>query len=459
MAGRYVKLKKDWLLRGWTGTPMTVCNWATGDIRQLNKKGFYAAGACDGETDFNSLAFLPEHLAIIDVLISEGIAEECRKGDSIDPAQRYRKANNPCLAGIHWCVTGLCNLRCLHCYMESPSGRYGELPLADTKRLIEQFEQANVLQVSLTGGEPFIRNDILDIIALLAGKKIWIGQIFSNGLLITQEHLQVIKGLGFSPGFQISFDGPDSHDHMRGVKGTGPGVLEGIRSVLSAGFKVTVATSVDRMNTGRLADTYELMKDLHVQAWRIARPQESGNWTEAATALTLHEESEAYKPILNRWLKDGRPFYIQLGGFYRGGPAPEGEISGRDQLRQQINYTPENYDCGSCREQPNLLPDGTLVPCPGYVDSILQDQMPNLFCEGLSSVWTKSLLREIADIKKKDILARNPECSGCSQFKHCGCGCRALALNRTGNLMARDPVVCELWKEGYKKQFEELAST
>ncbi|MFZ5642575.1 MAG: radical SAM protein [Bacillota bacterium] len=459
MPGRYAKLKKDWLLRGWTDKPMTVSNWANGDIRQLNNKGFYTAESCDGETDFNSLAFLPDHHALLDVLIKEGIVEECREGDSIEPIQRYRKANNPCLTGIHWCVTGLCNLKCLHCYMESPSGRYGELPFDDLAQLIEQFEQANVLRVSLTGGEPFMRKDILDIITLLARKKIWLGQIYSNGLLITRDHLEGIKRIGFSPSFQISFDGIGAHDHMRGTRGIEPGVIDGILRVLSAGFQVVVATSIDRMNINRLVETYELMKSLGVQAWRIVRPQESGNWAGTATALSLNEEAEGFMPLLDRWLKDGKPLYIQMGGLYRGGQAQKEKMSGLDprQFQDTFYFTSESYDCGSCREQPNLLPDGTLVPCPGYVDSIIQEQMPNLFREDLSMVWTNSLLREIGDIKKKDLLAKNPECAACELFKKCGCGCRALALRETGNLMAKDPVTCELWKMGYKKRFEDLA--
>jgi hypothetical protein len=42
-------------------------------------------------------------------------------------------------------------------------------------------------------------------------------------------------------------------------------------------------------------------------------------------------------------------------------------------------------------------------------------------------------------------------------FKECGVGCRASALTQTGDLMAKDPISCELWKNGYKKRFEELA--
>jgi radical SAM protein with 4Fe4S-binding SPASM domain len=471
------------MLRGWSNMPRRLVNWLDSDQRELKTMGFYVAESCDGQTNFESFAFLPRHQGMLELLIAEGIAEECQEGDSIEPWQRYRKADNPYLAGIHWCVTGRCNFNCRHCYMEAPAGRYGELPFAAMAGLVEQFERANVIEVSLTGGEPFLRRDLLDIIQLLAQKKIRLNQIFSNGLLITDQHLEDIRRIGSRPAFQISFDGVGAHDQMRGTTGTEQGVIDAIRRLRSAGFPVVVATCIDRLNLGSLADTYELMKGLDVQAWRTAAPQATGNWRGTTTASPLDEQAETCAPLLERWIKDGEPFAIQLGSFYRGGRARKPETdpagqpdnqkpgAGRAGLRSRERvtglkrsadmpdrptYTPEGYDCGACREQPNLLPDGTLVPCPGYVDSILQNRMPNLLRDDLSEVWTRSFLREIADLRKKDLLAKNPECAACELFKECGVGCRASALTETGNLMAKDPIACELCRKGYKKRFRDL---
>ena len=198
---RFAKLKNGWMLRGWNDLPMALVQWSTGDQRELKTRSFYVAKACDGCTDFESLPFLPEHHAVLDELIRKDIAQACQEGDSIEAWQRYRKADNPRLSGIHWCVTGRCNLKCRHCYMESPAGRYGALRFEDMARIIEQFERANVVEVVLSGGEPFMRKDLLDILGLLAKKKVRLGEIYSNGLLITDEHLKGIRMLGFSPVF------------------------------------------------------------------------------------------------------------------------------------------------------------------------------------------------------------------------------------------------------------------
>lgn len=454
MSGRFAKLKKDWMLRGWSDMPLALINWTNGDQRVMKKRAFYVTEACDGKTNFDSLAFLPIHHALLDKLIAEGIAELCEEGDSIDPCQQYRKAENPRLSGLHWSVTGLCNLNCRHCYMEGPSGRYGELSFEDMLRVIEQFAQANVHEVSLTGGEPFLRTDLLDIIAILAEKRIWVSEIYTNGLLVAEEILEGIKMLGFSPSFQISFDGCGMHEYMRGRKGIEQGVIEGIRKVQAAGFRVVIATSIDRLNKDRMGDTYDLLKGLNIQSWRIAPPHETGNWRGTTTQVSFEEEAEVYASLLKRWLADGKPFSIQLGAFFG--------YDGKDVLElketPQVRHTPESYDCGACRERPYLLPDGVLLPCPGYTDTVLQERMPNILRDGLAKAWSESLLRSIVGIKKKDLLARNAECCRCDLFEECGMGCRASAVVKTGDLMAKDPLTCEMVKKGYIKRFQELAS-
>jgi radical SAM protein with 4Fe4S-binding SPASM domain len=443
--------------------PTVAVNWTTGEQRKLNGTAFYVAEHCNGETNFGSLAFLPEHQGVLQKLIDEGIAEECRQGDSIEGWQRYRKAANPRFSGIHWCITGHCNLNCRHCYMEAPEARYGQLRFEDMARLIDQFEQANVLEVVISGGEPFVRKDLLDIFQLLARKKIRVSEIYSNGLPISDAHLARIKEMGFSPMFQISFDGVGCHDQMRGKAGIEQGVIDAIGRLRRAGFSVAVATSVDEVNIARLPDTYELLKRLDIQAWIVSAPVESGDWKGTKTAVSLDALAAAYEPLLIRWIEDNRPFAIFLGPIFRGrqGGSESGAVEADPALGVEIQthskFTADSYDCGACREQPNLLPDGRLFPCPGYVDSLLQDQMPNLFQHELSSLWRQSLVRQLADMKKRDLLAANPGCAVCDNFEECGMGCRAVALRLTGQLMARDPAHCELWRKGYKRRFRELA--
>ena len=451
MSKRFVKLKKNWMLRGWIDELFTVVNCKNGSIKSLTKKQFYVAKSCNGIINFNSFAFLPIHLAILEKFIDEGMVEECSKDEPFELYQEYRYTNSPFVKSIEWSISGKCNLNCLHCFMESPSGKYGELSFQDISKIIEQFEQANVVSVSLTGGEPFIRKDILDIITLLTKKKIYINYILTNGLLVTNKHLETIRELDIRTAFQISFDGVGSHDYMRGTDGIEEDVINSIRQIRNAGFYVAISTSIDKKNVSHLNDTYELMKDLDIHNWRISSPEESGNWKTATTALSLEEEDILLRPILNRWIQDDKPFGLQLGAFYRSSESP-------DEIKSKTKYTLDSFDCTTCRNQSFLLPNGTLLPCGGYVDTTIEAKMPSLLKENLSDIWTKSYLQEIVNIKKRDVFAMNEECRSCDLFQDCGMGCRASALTATNDLMAKDPLSCMIWKSGYKKKYEEIVN-
>ncbi|MEJ2488407.1 MAG: radical SAM protein, partial [Sulfurovaceae bacterium] len=260
MSSYYAKLHKDWVLRGWLDMPMVAVNYKNGQTKILDKKQFYVLQSCDGKTNFKSLAFLPIHLEILKQLIRFNIVYKCKKEEEIEPLQHYRYSNTPFIKTVQWCVTGKCNLKCIHCFMESPSGKYGELSLKDMKKLIDQFEEANVINVILTGGEPFLRQDIIDIIIFLKEKRIRVEHIFTNGLLVTDKHLKSLKELEVNPCFQISFDGVGSHDYMRGTKGIENKVIKSISQIQKAGFHVIVSTSIDQKSIDCLDLTYELMK-------------------------------------------------------------------------------------------------------------------------------------------------------------------------------------------------------
>lgn len=442
---RYARLKKEWMLRGWTDESRAIVNWTNGDCRRLSEELFLTAKACDGQTDFDNIAGVLQQNLRLGKLIRAGMAEECSPGEGIQPHQSFRKADNPYILSVHWSLTGRCNLKCRHCYMESPDARYGELPLTDILCIIDELDAANVHQVELTGGEPFIRCDLLEILAALAKKRIGVARIYSNGTLISDEALEDIKKLGLSPAVQISFDGCGTHDIMRGIEGTEPSTIEAIRRLRRHGFPVVVGTSIDRTNIGALAATYALMKELDIQLWRVAPPQRIGNWRQTTTGLTVEEIIPACAPIAARWSEDGEPFALQIPGYRRG-----------EEDTDPIRYSPESYDCMSCRLTCSLLPDGTVMPCPTYTDTAIYEEMPNLLRETFAGIWSASALRTIIDIRKSEVLANNSECGACAKFEHCGGGCRAMAMAATGDLLSVDPQACELNKNDFLQRFNEL---
>lgn len=370
---------------------------------------------------------------------------------------RTTEAEPPSLSEVHWAITGRCNLACRHCFMEAPAARYGEVSHERALRLIEQFERAGVRAVSLTGGEPLLRDDFFEILEELAARNIRVPEIVTNGVLLTDDVLERVVAIGHEPRWKISFDGRGSHDRMRGTPGVEAVVVDVIRRVAASSADLAVGTTVDRSNVGTLEATYDLMASLRVPIWMVGRAQTTGNFRDRAMQVPTEQMADCCLRLRTRWQDDGRPIGILLDGFFAGGPASSLGRRWSAAPCDPPRYTADSYECGSCRRKAFLLPDGTLLPCTGFTGTAVAATMPNLFERELRDVWARSALREIADMKKSAVLACQPECRGCEHFVRCGAGCRAYALTEAGDLMAKDPRACALWKQGYRRRFGDAA--
>lgn len=122
---------------------------------------------------------------------------------------------------LHLHLTNQCNLRCPHCYMASGTAYDDELSTQEIKELCENFRSVGGTRVSLTGGEPTVRFDFLEIVEHIhrLGMK---ASIFSNGVLWDEEKVQRMSVCDIE-GVQISLDG---YDELSNSVVRGPGVFE-----------------------------------------------------------------------------------------------------------------------------------------------------------------------------------------------------------------------------------------
>lgn len=440
--GKFAKITGDWLMRGWEDPAFAVVNRKTGEIRPFTDRVAFVARSCNGRTDFNSPFFQPVHHEILDTFIRHGIARECRKGDAIDTVQQFSNAENPYVACVHWSITGRCNMNCRHCYMEAPGQRYRDLDTQGIDHVLAQFSRANVMQVSISGGEPFFRKDLFSILEKLTAMGIRVRQFYTNGLLVTEQMLDRLKSMGMAPKFSISFDGCGCHDRMRGMNGVEQKTIDAVEMIVAAGFSVNVATSIDNRSMDCLAETYGMMTSLNVDSWTVAPPTRTGNWAGSRTSLTPGQEITVYNPILKKWGLDGKPFDLQLGRFYNSKIEPGGD----GPPRSGLPFAPDGFECEACRSHLCLLPNGTVLPCPAFAGTEMARRMPNINDQSLSKILGDSVLSAFANEKKRKRLACNPECRDCDLFRHCGMGCRAMAYIETGDIYARDLSTCKLIK-------------
>ncbi|MDD3213377.1 MAG: radical SAM protein [Eubacteriales bacterium] len=403
----------------------------------------------DAQSDFESYAFTNSQRAILRELIRQGYAEACEQGAHLTPFQQPRKTDGPYLREVHWAITGHCNLNCRHCFMEAPAGKYPQPDWAALTRLVNQFVRANAAFVSLTGGEPLLHPDIRPLVALLSDNGITINQIVTNGMLLDASFSALLRETGQKPAFQISFDGLNCHDRMRGVAGAEKAALNAIELCVFEGFLTAVTSIFSRENIDSLLPTYEKLKTIGVSTWMVSRAQTAGMWHGGAAALTTEEMGEAFLKLQRLWLEDGKPINMLLESFYEARPAyapPQHE---------HVCYTPETLECADTRERIFLLPDGNLLPCPGFTGTAVASRMPNLRERELTEVLQTSLLADFCREARFARLAKNPECASCEHFAECGMGCRAYALTEGGSLDGPDPNACTMYRQGWRRRFAE----
>ena len=174
---------------------------------------------------------------------------------------------------VIWETTQACDLACKHCRAESQPNHHPDmLSLVEGKRLIDQvydFGKPHPLFV-LTGGDPFKREDILDLTAYAAEKGLPVALSPSGTPLLNKENLTKIKEKGCKA-ISLSLDGstPRIHDVFRGVDGSYDWTVNGWKTAHELGLKVQLNTTVTRYNLFDLPDMFALVNELGVMTWSL----------------------------------------------------------------------------------------------------------------------------------------------------------------------------------------------
>ncbi len=145
-----------------------------------------------------------------------------------------------------WLYTNFdCNLSCDYCCVRSsPTAPRRELGLARVRRIAAEAPALGVESIFVTGGEPMLLPDIVEILRELSAAANT--TVLTNGALLKGARLAEIETLDRSRiTFQISLDSPDPglHDLHRG-KGTWERALRGVDMMLQAGFRVRLAATL-----------------------------------------------------------------------------------------------------------------------------------------------------------------------------------------------------------------------
>lgn len=444
-------------LAGYLKLPFAVCDLKKSKTEFLNREQFKLVYHCDGKHDIDPEKLSASERAFFEHFIRSGFAVECEEGTKLKPYQEYKWYENRFKETVQWSITGGCNYRCKHCFMSAPDARFGHPSKEQCLKLIAEMEECGIKNVSLTGGEPLIRDDLMELVSALTEHHIRITGILTNGALVDEKLLDGLEKNHQHPSFQMSYDGKGRHDWMRGVEGAEEKVLDAFRLLTARGYRTSSAMALHKGNVDVLRDTVLQLRDAGCGALKINVAYPSGEWIRYPEYfLTIEEGYQAYLDYLPQYFADDAPIGIMMEGAFHYEPgAPTYDIitdknSGASPDRKPV--------CASLRNMIYIGPEGIVLPCQSMISAPIYDRYPNVFDTSLRDVLTDSVYINDVCSNVSDILLRNPECAVCEYSANCCGGCRAIAVGAEGtDFFAPDMQACRFYKDGWYDRFKAAA--
>ena len=172
---------------------------------------------------------------------------------------------------VIWEVTRSCALACRHCRAEAqPRRDPRELSTEEGKRFIDQVARATPGYFILTGGDPMMRPDIVELVAYARSKGLEVALSPSATPKFLNSDLKALHDAGLHR-LSLSLDGAsrETHDAFRGVKGTWDWTQSAMEACRKAGLEFQINTTFSRQNLGEFDAFVEQMNVIRPAMWSI----------------------------------------------------------------------------------------------------------------------------------------------------------------------------------------------
>ena len=338
-------------------------------------------------------------------------------------------------------ITSQCNLRCTYCSHFSSAGDVNkDLPTDEWLQFFEELGDCTVQVVTFSGGEPFFRKDIKQLIQGVVDNRMRFA-FLSNGTLITEEIAEYIKSTGRCNSIQVSIDGPgpESHDIFRG-DGSFAKALNGLKILLKYGIQPEVRVTIHKKNIDKLDEIARLL---------IEEIGLSGFSTNSASHLGLCRKNEGMVQLTADDFTYAIENLNRLNKKYNGaiaglaGPVALGKFWGEIE-----NAIAEGKDgspgCGyltSCNgvfKQLGVRSDGIIVPCT----QINHIELGRINKDSLRDLWQNHPELKRLRQRQNIPLTEFEYCKDCKYVQFCRGGCPALAYTLTGSDELPSPDMC-----------------
>lgn len=338
-------------------------------------------------------------------------------------------------------ITSSCNLRCHYCSHFSGPGDVGkDLPLAAWLRFFEELGRCAVMNLTLSGGEPFYRPDLREIIQGIVANRMRFS-ILTNGTLIDRETAAFLESTGRCNLVQVSIDGAIdiTHDAFRG-EGNFAKAIDGIKALRQLNVPTTVRVTIHRKNVHELeAIARLLLEDIGLPSFSTNAASHLGlcRKNAAQTQLTVAERSLAMETLMRLTDRYGDRIGATAGPLADGRTWLEMMEACREG-RQRMEGRGFLTACNGPQQTLAVRADGMIIPCLqlGHL------ALGRINHDDLLAVWQNHpdlrKLRQRSSIS----LTSFTLCRSCAYRDYCTGNCPALAYAITGQVDHPSPDAC-----------------
>ena len=310
---------------------------------------------------------------------------------------------------VVWEVTHRCNYSCVHCCSRAGEIEEAELDTQKTYEVLRELAENDTEEIYFSGGEPFIRDDMFDILKYARELGI-LANVSTNGSFLTEELAMRLKDIDVNL-IHISLDSHVKED-FNSFRGGDyyTKTLDAIRHAKEAGLYVRVGAVIWKKNASHIKEMIDFFSKMGVDEvvfnWLIAAGRYQDNKEMGVplskfedTIKLIHDYMSQYKDII--------------------------KVS----MHRSEKYYDDGSMCNAGKKILFILPDGRISPCSWLAkldhhlitkDSLMNSSLNDLLESSTFKNWEKF----VNDRAKK-----------------CKAGCPAICLERTGDYCSEDPLV------------------
>jgi Y-X(10)_GDL-associated radical SAM protein len=325
--------------------------------------------------------------------------------------QEERRDRTPLL--VVWELTLACDLRCRHCGSRAGKPRPGELTTTECLEVIDRLAAMGTREISLIGGEAYLRRDLPTLVRAIAQHGIYCG-IQTGGRNFTPARMEAVVDAGLQ-GLGVSLDGlRELHDWLRGVNDSFAAAVSTLRRAKALGLRTSVNTQIGAQTMRDLPGLLDVLVDLGVTHWQVQLTVAMGNAADNHEVLLQpHQLAELMPLLLDLYQKGLERGVLLEPGNNIGYFGPYEHI-----WREATEGRPHWSGCMAGETALGLEANGTIKGCPSL--ATVRYRAGNIRDVPIDVVWRESPRLTAV---RPPVEAMSGFCGTCYYADVCSAGC------------------------------------